>query len=404
MVLISPRARLLTTLVALLLLLPVLCTRLQNPATLESFHNRTLRPWPVAASFPADPVRYFQNAKAWLADRAFPIIEATKLQRKVLYYVFDTAPQRRISLGSNGFVFLNGSSDAQANEVFETNCIVSHGKDSRDKLAQALPQIAQYAQRRGVAVDVIVVPTLATLYAQHLPPSVPEKYRKACREVGAGVSALLDIAPTPGVNFVFPLNAMRAASADEAFFPKGNWHAIGKSVAVARDAYLHVLGAAPPAQERLEPGVAPAELLEPYGIVVWNPIYFVRNAHVRSDPARSGAFAAAIASLFPNPHVSTAYYANDAPVLDQSVLMVSDSYGHSASEVFAGAFRDLSMVVTNGMATGDVGELVDRASRLQRIDRVILLVQEGSVDRIVGLAQGLAAWRPQPGADVSPAP
>lgn len=400
MLILSLRARILTSLIALLLLIPVAGIRLQNTALLEFFHSRTLAPWPKSAEFAPDPVQYFRNAKAWLADRAYPIMQASMLQKKFLYFVLATPPQRRVTIAQDGYVFLNGDSDADVYGIFENSCVRSHSEASVARLRDALPTLARFAHERGIALDVVIVPTALTLYAQKLPYSVPDRYRKACLDIANGHSPLLGVAAPQGVTFVYPFQPMRAASGDEAFFPKANWHAVGMSLKVVRDAYLAAIGAPTDVGDRLERGVVPSEIMITYGIVQQTPAYFLRNPHVVPDEARKQAFSNAIGPLFPVPVVEAKFYANDSPVVPESVVMVSDSYGVETSAVFAGAFRDLSQVTSNHLPADRLAELVDRAMRTQRVDRLILLVQEGNVDRIAAYAKGL----PPGGSPVAPAP
>lgn len=402
MLIISLRARILTALIALVLLIPVVGIPAQNERLLEIFHNRSLAAWPQGVEFVASPPQFFKKAKAWLGDRAYPIAQASILQKKVLYFLLSTPPQRRITLGRDGFVFLNGSGDNDIYGIFESGCVRAHNEAAAEHLQDALTKLAGFAHERGIAVDVVVVPTLATLYAEKLPSSVPERYRKACLDVANERSPLRGITSPPGVNFVYPFRPMKDASRDEAFFPKANWHPVGMSLKVVRDAYLARLGAQTSVDDRLEPGVAPSEIMSSYGIVHITPVYFLRNAHVSSDPARNQAFKNAIGSLFPVPVVETTFYVNARPVESESVVMVSDSYGNFASEAFAGAFRDVAQVTANLLPDDGLAELVGRATRTQRVDRIILLFQEGNIDRIVAYANGLPPGAPAGAAPRSP--
>jgi len=66
--------------------------------------------------------------------------------------------------------------------------------------------------------------------------------------------------------------------------------------------------------------------------------------------------------------------------------MLSDSFGDWASFAFAGAFRQLIHVNTNDLRRRQASRLLDRLTEFDRIDRVILLVQEGNTERITTLA------------------
>lgn len=394
MLLISLRARVLLFLVALLLLIPVIGIRLQSEARLVQFHNRSLTPLPPLANFAGDPVEFFRQTKAWLADRAYPILAAAMLQKKILFYVLKTPPQRRITLGSDGFIFVNGGSEETVNGILANVCVNSHTESIAAQLRDGLPGIVEFARSRNLAVDVIVVPTSMTLYANHLPASVPQQLREACNERRVGNSPLARLTPPPGMNLVFPFQPMKAASSDDAFFPKGHWHASGMSLKVVRDAYLAAKGITRQIDDRLERGMAPSEIMGTYGMEVNLPIYFLRNRHVHVDANRAAAFNAVIRDRFQGGQATTRAYSNTDPVLDESVLMLSDSYGEFTSEVFAGAFRATLQVTANNLPRQNVAEVIDRTREKLEIDRLILLVQEGGIGDLIVWSGALRSATP----------
>lgn len=394
MLLMSLRARLLLCLIAIVLLVPVAGIGLQDELRLMYFHKRRLHALPDPAQFMRDPVYFFHNAKSWLADRAYPITQAAVLQRQIQFYVLRTPPQRHITLGSDGFVFINGDGDAATNSFFTSACVNAHSDAVAAKLHDDLATIAAFARTRSMAVDVVVVPTSITLYADHLPASVPKYLRDACHERSLGHSPLARTVAPPGVSFVFPFEAMKAASNDDAFFPKGNWHAKGMSLKVVRDTYLAALGITTPVNEQLERGEATSEILSPYGIDIRLPAYDIRNSQVSFDTERDAAFNAAIRARFQGEQAKTRAYRNANPVIDESVFMLSDSYGEMSSEVFAGAFRHVVQVTSNNLPPEHVVDVIDRTRATFAIDRLILLVQEGNVGGLLVWSDALRSATP----------
>ncbi len=385
----STRARIAIAVCCLFLLVPIFGIPLQDAVFLEQLHNHTLSKWPSARDLSGNPVRYFSQARSWLAERAYPIIAAATLSNKILYFVFRTAPQPRITLGRDGFIFVNGPSEDMVNASFDNLCIKAHTESATRHLEKALASLAKFAARRGIAVDVVIVPTTATLYGDYLPPSVPPNYLSECRRRVHGDSPLLRIPKQAGVDFVYPFPQMKEARDNEAFYPKGNFHASGMSLKVVRDAYLASLGVQGEVDDRLVRGTAPSEILASYGIVAELPTYFIQNEHVKRDPDRQAILVKEIADLYPHPSFSANYYINSSPVVPDAVLMVSDSFGERASEVFAGAFKS-TFQVAGSMPKERLGELIDRVSRLEHTTRLILLVQEGGVEQVVAWAAALA--------------
>ena len=384
----STRARIAIAVCCLCLLVPVLGLRLQDESTLEQLHYHTLSKWPNPRDLPVNPAGYFSQARNWLAERAYPIIAASRLSNKILYYVFDTSPQPRITLGKDGFLFVNGHSDDTVNESFDNLCIKAHSPSASQHLQKSFASLAKFAGERGIAVDVVIVPTTPTLYGDYLPASVPPNYLSECRQRSGGDSPLLRIPKPAGMTFVYPFLQMKAARDDEAFYPKGNFHASGMSLKVARDAYLDAIGAQGRVDDRLDRGFAPSEILAGYGITAQLPSYFVLNEHVRRDLERQAVLAKAVGDLYPHPGFAANYYVNSKPLLPDSVLMVSDSFGDRASEVFAGAFAS-TFQVASSLPKERLRELIERVSQLEHTSRLILLVQEGGVEQIVTWADAL---------------
>jgi hypothetical protein len=384
---VQPRARLALVSVALCLLVPLVGILAQSEAALESFHTRRLHVWPESAAFGRDPVQYLRELRDWLADRAFPIMAASRLENRAAYFLLRDAPSPRITLGEDGHIFVNGSDDQKIHWYFEAGCVNAHQPRQLHELEGNLKQWSRLARRRQLRVDVVVIPTSASIYADKLPDSVPAPYREACRQRTAGESPLLDVQGVGAVSFLYPLREMLAARADPAFFPRGNWHPRGLSLQVVRNTYLSRLGLPAPSEEMLELGSAPAEALEMYGIDQEEPTYFLRNAHVRPDLAGEAELRRRIEDQFLGPLFVMHVYDNDRPPSAESVLMLSDSFGDLSAEAFAGGFRRLIQINTNQLRPGYGQELVDRLQQFEQIQRIILLIREGGAKRLAVLSR-----------------
>jgi len=219
---VTSAARFLIVTLSLVLLIPVVGIALQNPAALEVFHNRTLAKWPEKNVFAEDPTQYFLQVRKWLGDRGYPIIAATHLYKVIKLYALKTPPERRLTLGPNGLIFLNGISEGNINGIFETVCILAHHPEKVARFTGSFEAIADYSRRTKIPIDVIIFPTKETLYGDYLPLSVPEKYREACRTPNAD-SPLINAQRLSNPLVLYPSKEMTKARDDPAFFPKGNW-------------------------------------------------------------------------------------------------------------------------------------------------------------------------------------
>jgi hypothetical protein len=374
-------ARVLTLTLALLLLVPTLGIAFQDEGALERFHNRALVKWPDAAGFRADPVRYIVAAEACATDRVYPIEQITHFQKTLTFLLLRTAPEPRVTLGKEGHIFLNGADNQHVYRMFAAACVDPHSAAAAREVQSQLATWSQIGLQRRLAIDVVVVPVSESIYADDLPVTVPDEYRRPCLERMSGVSPLLSIA-APGTTFVYPLREMLAARGDDAFYPRGNWHPTGLSLKVVRDTYLSRLHTNGSVDETLELGSTPAELLMPYDIRLGEPTYIIHNPHVITDNVRNAKIHEAVADLFPRKEVVTHFFTNSRPVVNESVLMISDSYGDLASEVFAGAFAKVIHVNANYIQDDKVLPVIDRVGKLDSFGRLVLLMQEGNWQKL----------------------
>ena len=382
---ISRSARSVLALVALSLFLPLAAMGLQDREALEQFHNRTLVSWPSGKLLRTDPARYFSGANAWLADRVFPVIASTRFSRAALYAVLGVPPQPNVSISQHDFIFLAGGDAAHPYSFLVNTC--TSDADAGARLQAAIEDIARFAREQHTAIDVVLVPTIPTLYGDRLPRSIPAVYRAACAKRAAGVSPLADITSVEGTRYLYPRAEMRELREDPAFFPIGGYHPTGMSVEVVRDAYLHALGIDVKVAEHVELTHGPSEVMQYSGIAADIPYYRMWNDGVEVDGDASDNLRSALASFYSQPR-SQWVYENPDPADPQSVLMISDSFGNNEALSFASAFRRVTQV---WVPERDPVGVLRVVSGLVPFDRVVLLFNEGNAFRVLEIAQALKA-------------
>jgi hypothetical protein len=369
-------------LLAALLLVPALGVCLQDERALQNFHGRALSAWPDLATCVADPVVYFKNVKSWVADRVFPIQQATHA-RANLFYLLGSPPEPRVTLGTEGFVFLNGGTNQTTDSIFATTCVDAHQQRAADFLERTFAsKAASILAARARPIDVIAVPTPSTLYGDKLPSDVAPIYRQACLDRVARRSPLLSVRATAPVSFFYPLTEMLAARDGEGFYPKGNYHPLGWSLKLIRDGYLARRQVSAPVDEEMALGHYPSEVLSMSGVFRDMPVHFIQNPNVTERHRKNAVLARWINSLFVRADTPARVYTNTHPLLEERVLMLSDSYGEGAAKVFAGAFRQVTQVTTNYLLRGQMPRLIERIDHVEPFDRLIILFQEGNVYNI----------------------
>ena len=384
---ISRSAQGILAIVALSLFLPLAGMGLQDRQALEQFHNRTLVRWPSGKLFRSDPARYFSGANAWFTDRAFPVVATTRFSRAALYSAFGDPPQPNVSISQHGFIFLAGG-DAAHPYSFLINTCTSEA-DAGAKLQTAIEDIGRFARMQHTPIDVVLIPTISTLYGDRLPRSIPAGYREACAERAAGRSPLVDIESVEGTHYLYPRDVMRRYREDPAFFPIGGYHPNGLSVQVVRDAYLHALGIDAKVAETVELTRTPGEVMQYVGITTEIAYYQIENQDVQVDEAADDSLRSALAPFYSQPR-SPHVYDNPDPTDPQSVLMISDSFGNHEGVSFAAAFRRVTQV---WVPERGAAAFLQAVSGVVPFDRVVLLFNEGNVARVLEIAQALRSAR-----------
>jgi hypothetical protein len=375
---------------SLVLLLPIVTIPLQDEAVLSRFQNRTLTAWPTFKEFLHRPEKYASQTNQWMADRAGPVMFATILQKRFLYYVLHTPPEPRVTLGKNAHIFRNGINNAGVNGLFENDCILSHSLATAAELEKGLSALKGYGTATQRKIYSVLMPMTPTLYADDLPSKVPSAIRIACERVLSGETPLRILSEKQDLNFVFPFNEIKSRRDDLGFFPAANYHPGPLSLSVARDAFLKKLGITTKIEQKTESIIAHSEILGSYGINKYFPAYVVENKNIHADDAANKRLNRQLTDLFVGPP-SSSVFLNDEPGASGTVLMISDSVGFTASTIFASGFKRLIWVYTNGMRRERIDELINQVAELEKFDSILMLVNEGAVGRIITWASTLQA-------------
>lgn len=372
---------------AVLLALPTVLMGLQGRDELEYFHNRVLAPWPAARTFGRDPATWFARVNRWLADRAYPIVAAVHLRNDLAYRVLGASPAPNVTVAPGGLVFLNGTDPDHENDLVRSACLVAAEPGTGAAVESALERIATFGRRRGLAVDVLMVPTVPLLYGDRLPRSYPSALRAACAAGPAGRAPLSRIRAPEGVRFLYPFGEMSALRDDPAMFPLGDFHPDGLSVKTASDGYLRAIGAAVPADLALALTSAPSEVLADYGVIASFPVYAVSGSGTAYDPEAAASLRAALRAFYDGP-VDTNVYRDPAAPNPETLLIVSDSYGQNQAVSLSAAFRT---VVQTPTPSRDLVATMDAIRGIVPFDRLLLVFNDSNVLKLVDIGRALSA-------------
>ena len=119
-------ARLLIGLLFCLLSLPAALGFIwDEAASSQKLENRRMANLPTLALFREDPAKYIEALDRYFKDNVGLRRAANELYRKLRYYVLRDPPLPNVSIGQDGFVFMNSHRVEQPNFVFDL--LISHG-------------------------------------------------------------------------------------------------------------------------------------------------------------------------------------------------------------------------------------------------------------------------------------
>lgn len=102
------------------------------------------------------------------------------------YYIFRDAPLRNITMGKDGFVFMNSHRLDRPDFVFNLLCgqQVAPVPELVTSMYQTFERVSRYYSSKGYDVTFLAAPTNVAIYPDKLPPEVEQKYRDACNAYG----------------------------------------------------------------------------------------------------------------------------------------------------------------------------------------------------------------------------
>ncbi len=204
--------------------------------------NRRMAALPDFALFRDHPADYIQAVDDYLKDHVGFRRQANQLYRKLRYYLLKDPPLPNITIGRDGFIFMNSHRIDQPNFVFNLLCEQQVGPSVKliEEMDRIFASVSGYYTGRGYPVTIAAAPTNVALYADKLPRSVERKYRDACWAYPASdhlLAQLYRLGRSGGrYNLYYPLPLFQQHRDEPLFWPKELFHWSGRSVYLfARD-------------------------------------------------------------------------------------------------------------------------------------------------------------------------
>ena len=239
-------ARLLIGLLFCLLSLPAALGFIwDEAASSQKLENRRMANLPTLALFREDPAKYIEALDRYFKDNVGLRRAANELYRKLRYYVLRDPPLPNVSIGQDGFVFMNSHRVEQPNFVFDLLCGQQINPTAKlfEEMDRTFASVSGYYAGLGYKVTFAAAPTNVALYPDKLPQAVEKKYRDACQAYPTSdhLLAQLDrLGKSDGrYTIYYPLALFQAHRDEPYFYPKEKWHWTGRSAYLfARDLLL----------------------------------------------------------------------------------------------------------------------------------------------------------------------
>jgi hypothetical protein len=267
---ISRKAGALLLLIAVCLGLPAIGMHWTDDAKRSRWENRELAAFPRLIGAGSERSGFFQGLETWIDDHFAFALPLNRLYRQMVFYVFSDSPSEQVTLGKDGFVFLNSHVPGTPNPALRRLCDVTIVNQDYPALASAWVRILRHFERPGRNVVLAVAPTTPVVYPDMLPDSTPPAIRKACaayRQAPPPVSRLVTDMREQGLRAVYPLETFIANRLDGNFFPKQCFHFSGLSAHLFGETLLKTVGIDPPAawKTRIEDGQRRGDMEELFG-------------------------------------------------------------------------------------------------------------------------------------------
>ncbi len=236
-------ARLLIGLLFCLLSLPAALGFVWNEAaSSQKLENRRMADLPTLAVFREDPAKYIEALDRYLKDHVGLRRAANQMYRKLRYALLKDPPLPNITIGRDGFVFMNSHRVDQPDFVFDLLCRQQINPDPalRAEMDRTFASVSGYYSARGFKVTIAAAPTNVALYADKLSRTVDRKYRDACQAYPESDHLLAQLERMGRMDgsytLYYPLALFQAHRDEPYFYPKEKWHWTGRSAYLfARD-------------------------------------------------------------------------------------------------------------------------------------------------------------------------
>ena len=371
------QARLLILALAVLLLTPALASFVTDHESRARWEKRALASFDqVGDAITAKEL--FTALEQFINDHIGFAMPLNKFYRHTQFYLFGDSPIPNVSIGSDGFVFVNSASTLHPNQRLVKTC-----KPANEAVARAGRHVRQmFDAVRGTELSLTfaVVPSKLLLYADRLPNTVPNELREACASLEPQLTLPGQLEKQFGEQqnlFYFPLTELARHRDAEAFYPPGNFHSNSMSNHLFAEDLLQKMGIEP--GEGFSKGASLRSVRADIKM-----LGFEREALVWSYPYDDYVITSRrqqpkwIRKFFKHARDFGTFETGN-PASERVALVFSNSFGKYVTPHIAPGFRRLHHISLNDVKIKEMsGGLSEVIARLQPTD-LIILVHDGGI-------------------------
>lgn len=352
-------------------------------SVLEDRENRHMAHPPRTSLLWSRPTTYLLQLDLFIKDRIGGRLAANEVYSRLKYYVFHDAPLANITIGRDGFTFMNSHDIFRPNLVYQSLCVdqVEPEQALVDEVHGFLDRFHRFHAGQGRRVTIVVAPTKPGLYPDKLPPRVDKRYRDGCAAYGGSrnlLARLRERAAREGSYDLFYPSALFREHRDEPYFyPRERFHWSGAS---AHLAVRHLLWHVKATEGLILDNSSGTGLVEDdmgrffgFDRSITARVYdYERFETTVSDVSLKALGVAAPLKR----------YRSRQPLSERRALLLSNSFGIDFVDHLAVGYRELDYLNLNSLRPSEEGKLFAGIAAQSNPDDVFLLFDDAGITAV----------------------
>lgn len=188
-------------------------------AKVENKKSVSVPDWPQSfneiETYQADLVSYIEEQ---FGGRATML----KLLSYFKYYIFSESISKRVSVGKNGYVYMNSHDESNANSLFFSICKKDKPRpETMAELISGVAKLAELSRHNNIIDKILIVPTKSMVYPEYLPNEIQA-------ECDQDKQNWIQDWASSQVNVLYPLQELRRWKQDFSVYLPKRFHWIGQ--------------------------------------------------------------------------------------------------------------------------------------------------------------------------------